>query len=224
MQNRVKYIEGLLETIIWLPILFLSALLIHNGILYYRFDMDYGILPEKELALKDDLWIVCFYIHVITGICCLLIPMVNFIGRHFKLSTIWHQILGRFYVWNNLVFVAPTGMYIATYSKGGWWAEVGFVFQGALLMYFSYYGLKYSAISISKHVKFMIRSYAIAISVLTFRVLHIIFIVMKLPYNDNYALSQWLSITLNLFMAELIITYIMAKQILNIPLVRYTNI
>lgn len=224
MQSRVKYIEGLLETSIWLPILFLSSLLIHNGLLYYKFDMSYGILPEKQIALKDDLWVVCFYIHVITGICCLLIPMVNLIGRHFKLSTRWHQIIGLFYVWNNLIFVAPTGMYIASYSKGGWWAEVGFIFQGALLMFFSYFGLKYSTISISKHVKFMIRSYAIALSVLTFRVLHIIFIVMKLPYNDNYALSQWLSITLNLFMAELIITYIMAKQILNIPLIRYTNI
>lgn len=220
MKAALKYIESILETAIWIPILFFSSLLIHNGLLYYRFDMDYGILPEKQEAMKDDLWLVCFYIHVVAGVVCLIIPVVNIIGRHLGLSLRWHQMLGKLFVNNNIMVVAPTGMYLATYAKGGIWAELGFICQGILLVYFSYVGMRAVKTSIFEHIKHMMRAYAVALSVLTFRILHVIFIIIKIPYQDNYAISQWLSITLNLAIVELIITYLMAKRKINVPLLK----
>lgn len=220
MKAALKYIEGIVEAAIWIPILFFSSLLIHNGMLYYRFDMEYGILPEKQVAIKDDLWLVCFYIHVVAGVLCLIIPVINIIGRHLGLSLKWHQMLGKLFVNNNIMVVAPTGMYLATYAKGGLWAELGFISQGILLIIFSYMGMRAVKNSIFEHIKYMIRAYAIALSVLTFRILHVIFIIMKIPYQDNYAISQWLSMTLNLAMAELIITYLMAKRKINVPLLK----
>lgn len=220
MKGAQKYIEGILEVAIWIPIVFFSSLLIHNGLLYYRFDMDYGILPEKQEAMKDDMWLVCFYIHVVAGVLCLIIPAINIIGRHLGLSLRWHQMLGKLFVNNNIMVVAPTGMYLATYAKGGVWAELGFICQGILLIYFSFKGYKAVQRSIFEHIKYMIRAYAVALSVLTFRILHVIFIIIKIPYQDNYAISQWLSITLTLAMAELIIIYLMAKRKINVPLLK----
>jgi len=45
----------------------------------------------------------------------------------------------------------------------------------------------------------------VATVVLSFRILHILFFLLKVPYQDNYAISQWLGLSSNLLIAELII-------------------
>jgi hypothetical protein len=192
--------------ILWLPIIFFSVLLSHNAVLYFTHGGEYGILPEKIIARQDALWNTSFYIHLPAGIICLLSPILLFTRRWLKKFHILHTVIGKLYVWITLVVVCPTGMYLAVYAKGGLITQVGFLLQGILLGWFTWKG--YRAIlrkNKHEHFHFMIRSYAVAAVVLSFRIFHILFFLWKVPYQDNYAISQWLGLTGNLLIAELII-------------------
>ena len=200
-------------TLFWVAIIFLSLLLSHNAILYFTHGGEYGILPEKLVARQDILWNICFYIHLPTGILCLLSPILLFSRMYVKSSIRMHQLVGRSYVWITLLFVCPTGMYLALYAKGGVVTQIGFMVQGLLLAYFTYMG--YEAITQGKkalHREYMIRSYAVAAVVLTFRMLHILFFLWKVPYHDNYAISQWLGLTANLLVAEALIVFMQQRK------------
>lgn len=195
--------------VFWVPVIFLSLLLAHNAMLYFTHGGEYGILPEKTVARQDLLWNISFYVHLPTGIICLLSPVFLFSRRYFKQRLPWHERIGKLYVWITLVLVCPTGMYLALYAKGGPVTQTGFLIQGILLGLFTWQG--YKAIlrkDKSGHVQFMIRSYAVAAVVLTFRMLHILFFFWSVPYKDNYAISQWLGLTFNLLLAEVIIFFV----------------
>ena len=225
MKHSPLLIRMALALVFWVPVIFLSLLLAHNALLYFTHGGEYGILPEKTVARQDLLWNIAFYIHLPTGVICLLTPVFLFIERYFKRrggkvhsprSTVhskkqlgWHERIGKLYVWVTVLFVCPTGMYLALYAKGGLVTQTGFMIQGILLMGFTWQG--YQAIlrkDKTAHVQFMIRSYAVAAVVLTFRICHIVFFFWSVPYKDNYAISQWLGLTVNLLVAEVIIALI----------------
>ena len=208
-----KIISWVIQFSIWTPIIFFSTLLIHNSLLYYSFDQEYGILPEKTTALKDPVWVISFYIHVISGVICLSIPVVSFLGKRIGLSTNLHKKIGLVYVWISILIVSPTGMYLALYAKGGILAQAGFLVQGILLSIFTYKGYKViQEKNTALHIQWMIRSYAIVTAVLSFRIFHILFFFISIPYEDIYGLSQWLSITVNALAAEIIITLIINSK------------
>jgi uncharacterized membrane protein len=209
--NKILSNSGVL--LIWAPILFFSVLLAHNAILYFSHGNEYGILPEKALARQDLLWNICFYIHLPTGILCLFTPVLLFAKKYFKKGLKLHELVGKIYVWNNFLFVCPTGMYLALYAKGGIISQTGFMLQGILLGIFTWYGYR-TIINHDKigHVTYMIRSYAMATSVLTFRIYHILFFFLKVPYHDNYAISQWLGMGTNALIAEILILFMTLKQ------------
>jgi hypothetical protein len=210
--NFKRILSWLPAIAFWVPVIFFSLLLSHNAILYFTHGGEYGILPEKALARRDVLWNICFYIHLPTGIVCLLSPVFLFSRLVFKNLLQFHQFIGKLYVWVTLLLVCPTGMYLALYAKGGLITQVGFMIQGVLLAAFTYKGYR----SIQRgdkvaHVQFMIRSYAVATVVLSFRILHILFFLWKVPYQDNYAISQWLGLSGNLLLSELILVFITNK-------------
>jgi hypothetical protein len=214
-----KIISIALHLLIWIPIITFSSLLIHNSLLYYTFDKEYGILPEKGLAMRDPVWLVSFYIHIIAGVICLSVPVFSFLGKYIRLSVRLHRKIGQVYVWVGMLVVAPTGMYLALYAKGGLMAQAGFLVQGILLSLFTYSGYK----AIQKkdtpaHIQWMIRSYAMATAVLTFRIYHIIFFFTTIPYEDIYGLSQWLSITGNALLAEFAVLYFFRSSKIISPL------
>jgi hypothetical protein len=208
-----KIISFLPALILWVPLIFFSILLSHNAILYFTHGGEYGILPEKNEARADVFWNIAFYIHLPTGIICLLSPVILFCRRFFKRGLSLHRLIGKIYVWTTLIFVCPTGMYLALYAKGGLVTQIGFMLQGILLAVFTYLGYK----SIERgdkvqHFQYMIRSYAVATVVLSFRILHILFFLWNVPYVDNYAISQWLGLFWNLLFAEVIILWIDIKS------------
>lgn len=203
----------MLAVILWTPMIFFSLLLAHNAMLYFTHGGEYGILPEKVLARQDLLWNICLYIHLPAGTLCLLTPVLLFARRFIKKGLNLHKKIGKLYVWATLWIVCPTGMYLAVYAKGGLITQIGFLIQGALLGVFTYQG--YKAIQQGNktgHVQYMVRSYAIATVVLSFRILHILFFLWDVPYQDNYALSQWLGLSINALLAEITITYMYRKN------------
>lgn len=218
-----KIASWTLRLMLCLPIIFLSLLLSHNAVLYFTHGGEYGILPEKIIARKDAVWNTAFYIHLPAGIICLLSPILLFTRRWLKKSYNLHTVIGTLYVWITLVVVCPTGMYLALYAKGGLITQAGFLLQGILLGWFTWRG--YSAIlrkNKHEHFHFMIRSYGVAAVVLSFRIFHILFFLWKVPYQDNYAISQWLGLTGNMLIAELIILLITLRD-KNISHIKQTN-
>lgn len=208
-----KILSLLPVTLLWVPLIFFSLLLSHNAMLYFTHGGEYGILPEKLDAQQDIVWLAAFYVHLPSGVICLLSPIFLFTRRFFKGALPLHKIVGKVYVWVTLIIVCPTGMYLALYAKGGFITQVGFLLQGILLAVFTYRGYR----SIGRgdkveHFHNMIRSYAVATVVLSFRIFHILFFLLNVPYHDNYAISQWLGLFGNLLLAELIILYAMLKS------------
>jgi hypothetical protein len=208
-----KVISVVLALAFWTPITFLSVLLTHNAILYFTHGGDYGLVVEKVVAKRDVLWRISLYVHLLTGIICLMAPIFLFAKRFVKNGVRLHQAIGKIYVWITLILVCPTGMYLALYAKGGLVTQVGFVLQGVLVAYYTYRG--YQAIQERDkllHFMSMIRSYAMVAVVLMFRLFHVIFFLFDVPYQTNYAISQWLGIAVNLLVAEIFILFIQTKQ------------
>lgn len=205
--NKQKVMSLVTLILFWIPMMFLSLLLIHNAMLYFTHGGEYGILPEKVVARQNLIWQVCFYLHLPFGSICLFIPLVLLTRRTIPLKAAVHRAIGKLYVYITLAIVCPTGMYLAVYAKGGLITQVGFMIQGILLFYFTFKGLQ--AIlkgRIQEHQRMITRSYAVAAVVISFRVLHIIFILINVRYQDNYALSQWLGLSGNILLAEIYLT------------------
>jgi hypothetical protein len=45
----------------WIPTIFFSLLLTHNAVLYFTHGGEYGILPEKVVAMRDIIWNASFW-------------------------------------------------------------------------------------------------------------------------------------------------------------------
>lgn len=197
-----------------MPLIILTCLLSFNALHYYSFSNLYGILPEKQHVLNDPVWKLSFYIHMGTGVVCLVIPIVLFLGRTFNLPSKWHKQLGIIYIIDVLVLVCPTGLYMAFYAKGGLWAQIGFVAQGVFMWYFTWMSYRDAKQrQFQQHRFWIIRSYAMAAGALTFRLYHIAFYYLEIPYEINYSTSQWISILSNLIIAEIIIYVAINKSI-----------
>lgn len=206
-------LHRILTTIVWLPIIVFTGLLTFNTVHYFIYDTTYGFLAEKQAELQNPLWAISFYVHIATATVCLMVPVFQFLVRITKATHRWHVILGRGYVWSTLLFVCPTGTYMALFAKGGLGAQTGFMAQGILLAWFTWKG--YQSIKkhqLNTHVEWMVRSYAIATAALTFRLYHLIFIFLGLEYNANYTAAQWISVVGNLLLAEFIISYIRSRR------------
>jgi hypothetical protein len=211
--NPKKILNTAASISFWVPVIFFSELLSHNAVLYFTHGGEYGILPEKLVARQDVIWNIAFYAHLPAGILCLLTPLFLFAFRYFRYPIRWHRNVGKLYVWVTIVIVCPTGMYLALYAKGGLITQVGFMIQGIILAGFTWRG--FVAVSQGRtmiHLQNMIRSYAVATVVLSFRIYHILFFFLDVPYLDNYAISQWLGLSGNLLIAELIIVYISTQK------------
>lgn len=211
-----------LTAALWIPALVCMYLLSHNALLYLTFDPDYGILPEKRLAEQDIFWLASLYIHVGAGVPILLIPVISFLGKLFKVSTRVHKLIGLWYCRIGLFLVLPTGIYLAFYAKGGLLTQAGFLLQALLFGWFTWMGWKSAERgAYDRHRIWMTRGFAIMAAVLTFRVYHLIFFYLKVPYEDNYAISQWLSLAGNYFLAELAILWNSSKNVSNTSQLHY---
>jgi hypothetical protein len=196
------------QALTWIPILYFTLLITFSSVPYFSFQNTVGILPEKSTALSDPIWRLAFYIHIAFGLPSLVIGIPQFSRQLLRHKREWHKKIGRFYIMAVNYAVAPTGMYMAFYAKFGFWSGLGFFVMGILMIWFNIKGIQ--AIrdkKLDKHVAWMTRSYAIATSALTFRIYHLLFDAMGMPYADNYIISVWLSMIGNLWLGEAAIIY-----------------
>lgn len=190
----------------WLPVFFFSVLLVKNTLPYFTFNKNFGFILERSILFQKPIYNFCFYLHIAAGMFCIMAALLQFSSTILKKRKKIHVWSGRIYVFVVLLLGAPTGLYMAFFAKGSL-AEVGlFVFMALSWFYFTAQGL---AAALKKnivlHKMWMIRSYAMALTAVTFRIYHLLFYSAGWNALENYELSLWISVLGNILIAEIII-------------------
>ncbi len=210
--QRTKQVSLLI--LFWLPVFFFSLLLIYNTIPYFSFSTDFSFIQERVILFIKPAYRISFYVHIFAGMCCIGTALFQFSGYILKKRKAIHIWSGRLYVMVVLLLGAPTGLYMSFFAKGSG-AEKGlFMFMALAWFFFTLKG--FTAILQKKvlaHKAWMIRSYAMALTAVTFRVYYIILYLLDVELTKNYEISLWISVVGNLLAAELVI-YRRAKHYL----------
>lgn len=201
-----KSARVLSQMLFWIPVAGFSLLLIYNTIPYFSFEKDFSFIEERSLLFRSSLYNTCFYIHIAAGALCIGTALIQFSRYILKKSKSIHRVSGKIYVLVVLFLAAPTGLYMSFFAKGSFWERALFMFMAGWWFITTLYGL--STIhkrNVIAHKVWMMRSYSMAMTAVTFRVYHIIFYLLDWGHLENYELSLWISVLGNMLFAEWII-------------------
>ena len=201
-----RHLPRALALVGWVAYVLLGGLIIVNSLPYFTEGERMPFLGEKGAVAESAAWRAALLVHVASGIVCLVAVAGQFFRSLLRRYLWLHRWMGRAYVWTTLVFLCPSGAYLALFAKGGLAGQTGFLLLGGLMFQSTLAGqraiLRHDP---SAHVRWMLRSFAMAATAITFRVLHLGFAAAGLAYATNYIASLWLSILLNAMAAELVI-------------------
>lgn len=201
-----KSIRVFSQMLFWVPVAAFSLLLIYNTIPYFSFSKNFDFIEERSFLFQSSLYNGSFYIHIAAGALCIGTALIQFSRYILKKSKVIHRISGKIYVFVVLFLGAPTGLYMSFFAKGSFWERALFMFMAGWWFITTLYGL--STIhkrNIVAHKIWMIRSYAMAMTAVTFRVYHIAFYLMGWNHLKNYEISLWISVIGNMLFAEWVI-------------------
>lgn len=182
-----------------------SLLLVAQTAQYLSFDWRFAFLLERAEITTDRIWQACFYLHVAGGILCLLTAPFLLWNGHVGGRWALHRAVGRVHAVAALGWVGPTGLYMAAFAKGGFAGQLGFLLLGLWFVLTSALGI--AAIrrgDVPAHVAWMVRSYALILSALSFRVLHRLLHELGVEATTNYVASTWASLALAILSGELL--------------------
>jgi len=92
------------------------------------------------------------------------------------------------------------------FAKGSFWERMLFMFMAIWWFVTTYYGLNtILKKNVLAHKIWMVRSYSMAMTAVTFRIYHILFFALDWGQLENYELSLWISVIGNMLFAEYII-------------------
>jgi len=204
-----------LKIIFWVPTIFLSLLLVWNTLPYFTFNTNLPFLNERSVLLEKNVWRVCFYCHIFAGALCITSSLIQFSSWILKKRKKIHIISGKIYVFVVLLIGAPSGLYMTYFAKGGYAERAAFLAMAVFWFFTTYKGFVTAARdkNFVAHKHWMIRSYAMALTAVTFRIYHILFDEAGMSTFQNYSVSLWISIIGNWMIAEFII-YLQTKNYL----------
>jgi predicted membrane protein DUF2306 len=201
-----KSVNVFFRMLFWIPITAFSLLLVYNTLPYFSFNKDFSFIQERGLLFQSDLYNACFYIHIFAGAVCITTALIQFSRYILKRSKAIHRWSGRLYVFVVLFLGAPTGFYLSFFAKGSFWERALFMFMAVFWFITTYYGI--STIrkkNVLAHKIWMVRSYAMAMTAVTFRIYHLLFYLFDWDHLENYEVSLWISVVGNMLFAEWII-------------------
>lgn len=202
-RQSVRFIGSLL---FWTPVTLLSLLLIYNTIPYFSFSQDFIFIQERSLLFHNNLYSASFYIHIAAGATCIGTSLIQFSSYILKKRRKVHVIAGRIYVFVVLALAAPTGLYMSFFAKGSFYERALFLFMAMFWFFTTARGLSTALKkNFLSHKNWMIRSYAMAMTAVTFRIYHILFFLFDWDHLENYEISLWISVLGNMFIAEWVI-------------------
>lgn len=209
----VKLFLKVLQSIYWLIIIFLSIILIYNSIPYYSFRTDYYFFLEKGDLADQLLWKICFYLHISGAMVSLLVGIPNCFVWLLKRYRQLHIRLGQIYVASILLVSCPTGFYMSFYTKGGVMGVIPFMSIAVLWFITTLVAYRHIKNKRTKqHALWMIRSFAITLSALSFRLIQMILaLVFEYEPVENYIASLWISLIGNVILGEIGVLYYKRK-------------
>lgn len=201
-----KSAKVLFQMLFWVPVAVLSLLLVYNTLPYFSFSKDFSFIEERSFLFKSNFYYTCFYIHIFAGSLCILTALIQFSRYIMKKSKAIHRFSGKIYVFVVLFLGAPTGLYMSFFAKGSFWERALFMFMASWWFVTTLYGLTtIHKRNVIAHKVWMVRSYAMAMTAVTFRVYHIVFYLLDWGHLENYELSLWISVIGNMLFAEFVI-------------------
>jgi uncharacterized membrane protein len=197
-----------LKQITWIIIVLLSIFIGLYPFSYVAFNVIEGFLQFKgEVFEANNVWYLAFYTHILLGGIPLLTGWSQFSNKFRNKHIELHRAIGKIYVVAVLIS-AIAGFYLAVHANGGIVAKIGF--SGMSISWLITTILAYSTIrngNIEKHKQWMIRSFAVTLTGVTFRLwAPILFILFESNPIIAYRIDSWISWALNLVIAEVLIT------------------
>ena len=195
------------KSIFWVLVVLLAIAIGLYPLIFIGADPNEGLLgyKTKEL-LADPIWSIAFYTHISLGGFSLIIGWSLFLKKFRTKKLHLHRLIGKIYI-IAVLLSSITGLYIAYYATGGIYAKLGFA--GMSISWFVCTYIAYKAIrnkKIQLHERWMIRSYAVTFTGVTFRLwMPFLSIVFQLEFLEAYPIDAWVSWIANLFVAQLII-------------------
>jgi hypothetical protein len=196
-----------LNVLLLLLLTVFSALMIQLSLPYFttRYDVDFLLTKQKIIHIKH--WRYSFYTHITFSIFALIAGFTQFSKYLIQKKKIVHRLMGYIYVTDILLIAGPSGLIMSFYSNGTGVAKTSFILLSSLWMIFTGIALlRVRSGDFISHRNWMIRSYALTLSAISLRLYAFILpSLVHLNAHDEYALIAWLSWTINLLAAELII-------------------
>ena len=203
LQQSARFFSSML---FWVPVGAFSLLLIYNTLPYFSFSTDFTFIQERSLLFQNGVYNASFYIHIAAGAFCIGTALIQFSRVILKKRKQIHIWSGRVYVFVVLLLGAPTGLYMSFFAKGSLYERALFMFMALFWFFTTYKGLTtILAKNILAHKIWMIRSYSMAMTAVTFRVYHIAFYLVGWDHLENYEVSLWISVLGNMLVAEYLI-------------------
>ncbi len=201
--NLQQCIRYSLAILFWVPIVFFSLLLVKNTLPYFSFKQDFGFIEERAVLFLKPVYKYSFYTHIFAGMFCILAALTQFSTSLLKKRKAIHIWMGKVYVFVVIVLGAPTGLYMSFFAKGSFAERLLFMFMAAYWLFTTIKGLQAIKLkNILSHKNWMIRSYSMAMTAVSFRVYHIIFYYYGVGHLHNYEISLWISVLGNMLLAE----------------------
>ena len=199
-QQSVRFFTSML---FWVPVAACSLLLIYNTLPYFSFSNDFSFIQERGLLFQSTIYKASFYMHIAAGAFCIGTALIQFSSYILKKRKAIHVWSGRIYVFVVLLLGAPTGLYMSFFAKGSFYERALFMFMAVFWFFTTYNGLTtILKKNVLAHKIWMIRSYAMAMTAVTFRVYHILFYLSGWSHLENYEISLWISVIGNMLFAE----------------------
>ncbi|MCE3227044.1 MAG: hypothetical protein K0S32_1595 [Bacteroidetes bacterium] len=184
-----------------------SFLLFGITIIYWNFKPDVNFLLTKQDVVFNPVWRSAFYIHIFGGMLAIALGPLQFIKFLRRKYLEAHRLIGKTYVIAILFLAAPTGLYMAFYANGGFYASLGFFLMSILWFYTTFMAVKtIRQKKIDEHINWMVRSYALTFAAVTLRILVPLFSFTTEMESHTIEISTaWMSWLVNLVAAEILI-------------------
>ncbi len=187
--------------------LFFCYLMLEITLQYIPYHTDVAFLRIKQDEIALDYYKVAFFIHVYTSMLVLLAGFTQFSSSILRKFPKIHRTNGWIYFLTVCLLSGPTGLIMGFHANGGFYSQLAFCLLAILWVYFTVIAfIKIRKKDILAHKKYMVRSFALALSAITLRAWKYIIVRLFLPPPmDAYRIVAWLAWVLNLVIAEIII-------------------
>ncbi len=198
--TKLTFVE---TTLFWSVLFIGTGAIVWNSLAYFLPNTMHQFFFERIELTMQDWWKYTVLTHVVAGLTCLISSLLQYSKILLKRTPRVHKYLGHIYALSIITVVFPTGVALSFVAKGGTSGMVGFLILSFATLLTLLLGM--AAIykrNIRSHQAWITRSFALITTAITFRTLQIGLDELGLDPDSNYQFSLWLSIAINLILAE----------------------